>query len=83
MSLWKKTKDLFSRLAGSETPPPARRPATVDVSGDKPVSDAQIILDPRFKYRAEQRAFERRAKLRTVFWDSARFGTYRRGMGVE
>ncbi len=77
MKLWKKAKELLSHLAGSDdsTPPPA-----APAADPAPEARSEEVQDPRYSYRREQRDFERRAKARSVFWDSAARGTYRRDM---
>ena len=73
MKLFKKAKQLFDKMTGRavEVPPPVRPPPT-------PTVEAEVVLDPRYKYRREQRDFEARAKATRLIWDS-RNGPYRRG----
>ena len=69
MKFFKKAREIFDRITGKhDAPPPVRPPATVE---------AEVILDPRFKYRRLQREYERRAKAVTVIHSGGTFNAGR------
>lgn len=69
MKFFKKVREAFKRLTSSnDTPPPVRPPPTVE---------AEVVLDPRYKYRRIQRDFERRAAARTVLHTGGTFNAGR------
>lgn len=63
MSLWKKTKDLFKRLAGSTDSPPSKAPAVP--------AELPVFFEPLPQYQQEQRDFEARANATALLWNSA------------
>lgn len=67
MKLFKKAREALARLRGdSSTETLVRKPATVEIAGDSDVATAEVVLDPRYKYRRDQRDFERRAAERPL-----------------
>lgn len=64
MKFFKKAREAFNRLVGRDENPPGYRPPPTP-----PPAEVEVIQDPRFKYRVEQRDLAARAKAVTVIHD--------------